>query len=270
MATKDYLAIARDRITKPSTADRPPRLFVYGRYKKGKTRFCTTAGNILIIDPEHGTDQEKRTNPDVWHISSWDDIHEVYQFLRLGKHQYQWVAVDGLTRITNMALRWVMNREEERNLERKPDQVGKQDYGKSGEMVKAMLHNFDSLRSIGLIVTAGERMREVEASEEDEDATNASVVFVPDLPNGVRASVNSIVDVIGRIYTIRGDYKKRVKVKATGEIRTVEYHVQRRLWIGHHPTYDTGARSDFDLPDFIIEPTVTKLLTVMREGVTTK
>lgn len=272
MATKDYAAIARERIGKPSTSDHLPRMLIYGRNKKGKTRFCASAPNVLILDPEQGTDHETKIDPDTWRIKAWEDMHDVYMFLRSGravsplsKQAYQWVAIDGLTRINNMALRWVMNREEETNLDRKPGQVDKRDYGRAGEMVKGMLHNFHSL-PMGVIITAQERMREAPASEEDEDATNAALVFVPDLPQGVRSAVNSIVDVIGRIYTVRGEFKKRVREKATGEIKTIEYNVQRRLWIGHHPSYDTGYRSEFELPDFVLEPNATKMIKVMKEG----
>ena len=274
MATKDYVAIARERISKPTQSKRPPRMLVYGRNKKGKTRFCSTANNILIIDPEEGTDHETKINPDTWKVTSWDELNDVYMFLRSGKavsptskEPYKWVAIDGLTRIHNMALRWVMNQEEERNLERKPGQVGKQDYGKSGEMVKGMLYNFHSLRTMGIIITAQERMREVEGiAEQDEEAEQVGFIYVPDLPNGVRSTVNSIVDLIGRIYTVRGDFTRKVR-NAQGGIDTYEYHVQRRLWLGPHESYDTGYRSEFDLPDHIVNPTVSKLITVMREGI---
>lgn len=250
-------------------------MLVYGRNKKGKTRFCSTAGNILIVDPEEGTDHETKIDPDTWKIQSWDELNDVYMFLRSGKavspvskEPYKWVAIDGLTRIHNMALRWVMNQEEERNLERKPNQVGKQDYGRSGEMVKGMLYNFHSLRTMGIIITAQERMREVEGiAEQDDDAEQVGFIYVPDLPNGVRSGVNSIVDLIGRIYTVRGDFTRKVRNTATGGIDTYEYHVQRRLWLGPHESYDTGYRSEFDLPDHIVNPTVPKLITVMREGI---
>jgi len=279
MATKDYDALARQRIHTPSrklaseTERREPRILVYGRNKKGKTRFCASAPNVLILDPEEGTDHETKIDPNVYKIRRWEDVHDAYMWLRSGKakspitgNAYEWVALDGLTRIANMALRWVMNQEEERNLDRKPGQVGKQDYGRSGEMVKGMLYNFHSLTSMGFIVTAQERVREAPTSEEDDEATNPAMVFVPDLPQGVRSSVNSVVDVIGRIYVIRGDFKKKVRERETGKVREIEYHTQRRLWIGNHESYDTGYRSEFELPDYIADPTAPKLIKVIREG----
>jgi hypothetical protein len=272
MVTKDYAAIARAKIRKPSESKRKPRLLVYGRNKKGKTRFCSSAPGVLIIDPESGTDHETKIDPSVWPVDSWDDMDDIYKFLRTGApnphtgEPIKWVALDGITRIHNMALRWVMNQEEERNLDRKPGQVGKQDYGRANEMTKGMLTNFHNLRDIGIIITAQERMREVEGlSEQDDEAENVAFIYVPDLPNGARGTVNSIVDVIGRIYTVRGEFTRRVK--QGDEIKTIEYNVQRRLWIGPHESYDTGYRSEWVLPDFVREPTIPKLITVMREGV---
>lgn len=276
MATqrKDYEAIAASKIRKPGTNKRKPRLLVYGRNKKGKTRFCTTAPNVLILDPETGTEEERKSAPDVWPIDKWEDINDAYMFLKGGgkspitKEPYQWVALDGATRISNIALRWVMSQAEERSLERKPSQVGKQDYGRSGEMFKGMLLNFHSLREIGVIITSQERMVEIENPDEtDEEVDTVAATFVPDLPKGARSAVNSMVDLIGRLYIYRGTYTKKFREKGTGKIIEREIDgVQRRLWIGPHPLYDTGYRSEFALADSIFNPTVPSVIAAMREG----
>lgn len=231
---------------------------MYARNKKGKTRFCTTPGqdNVLILDPEDGTEGMVKSNPHVWPIRQWDDIDDAYNFLKLGKHQYKWVAVDGLTRFSNMALRWVMHQAEERDLTRQPGMVQQRDYGKSGEKFKDMLWNFHSL-PMGVIYTAQERVIEVQDNpeDEDEDAEIASLMYVPDLPKGARSSVNSIVDVIGRLYTVRVEHPK-----------TEQKLVQRRLWVEPHVAYDTGYRSDYRLPPYIKGPTIPKLLQLLKEG----
>jgi len=69
---KDYAAIARASIVKPSKNKRMPRLLVYGRNKKGKTRFAATAPDVLIIDPEDGTKEETKIDPDTWQIEKWE------------------------------------------------------------------------------------------------------------------------------------------------------------------------------------------------------
>lgn len=267
--SKDYAAIAKRNITNPRAQKdkRLPRILVYGRNKKGKTRFAISAPNVLIIDPEHGTDEMMKLNPDVWHVDTWEELDDVYKFLKLGNHSYDWVCLDGMTKIHNMALRWVMNLMEERDLDRKPGLVQQRDYGRAGEMTKGLLWNFHNL-PMGVIFTAQERQENPQTGEDDdEDVEEVPSAYVPDLPKGARSTLNSIVSVIGRIYTVKVDVP--VRNKSTGETEEVR-KVQRRLWLEPHPAYDTGYRSDYELPPFIKNPTVPKLVQLMREGKVTR
>jgi hypothetical protein len=258
MVTKDYAKIAASKIVRPASSTRPPRIFIYSRNKKGKTRFCTTPGQdqVLILDPEKGTEGMVKLNPHVWPIHKWEDLDEAYNFLKSGNHSYSWVAVDGLTKFSNMSLRWVMHQAEERDLTRQPGMVQRQDYGKSGEKFKDMLWNFHSL-PMGVIYTAQERVIEIQENPEadDEDAETTQIMYAPDLPKGVRNSVNAIVDVIGRLYVVRVEHPK-----------TGDTFLQRRLWLEPHVSYDTGYRSDYRLPPFLKGPTVPKLMQLLREG----
>lgn len=274
MATaKNYAAIAASKIRKagePVRNTRPPRFLVYSRNKKGKTRMSATAPHVLILDPEHGTDRYerifKRDGVDTWPIDKWEDMDDVVKFLRLGKHSYDWVGVDGLTKITNMSLRWVMNQAAERDLDRKPEQVDKRDYGRSGKMMESMLWQLDAL-PMGIVYTAQERMIEAgDSGDDDEESESAVAQFVPDLPKGVRREINSMVDVIGRLYTV----KTTVKVRKGGPSApiTEEQRVQRRLWLEPHPAYDTGYRSEFVLPSHLKNPTVPTLVRAIEEGTT--
>lgn len=251
MATKDYNKIARERITRPATIQRYPRFLIYARNKKGKTTFGLSAGveQTLVLDPEHGTDEMKTKNPHVWHIERWEDMDDAYNFLRHGNHPYKWVNVDGLTKLSNMSLKYVMKLQEEKSLDRIPGLVQQRDYGKSGELMKEMLTKFHAL-PMGIILTAQERMEEAYDSEEDEEVEGGGAAFVPDLPRGVRGAANSIVDVIGRLYVAKTDEGK----------------AERRLWVGESLKYDTGYRSDFTLPDYIRNPTIGKLVRLMRTG----
>jgi hypothetical protein len=269
VASKDYAAIAAKAIRKPTDSKRMPRVLVYGRYKKGKTRFCTTAPNVLIVDPEEGTDWERKANPDTWQVTEWAQLNDVYMYLKTGKHPYRWVAFDGMTGIADIALRFIRSQDMERNLERKPSDVRIQDYGKSGKLIGDFLINLHSLRDIGFIFTAQERSIAVEelGDEPDDDATPSAMIYVPDLPNASRGAVTGLVDVVGRIYTVRGTFTRRYRVKGTERfIEKEEEGIQRRLWVGPHQSYDTGYRSEFTLPDMIADPTIPKLIKVMREG----
>jgi hypothetical protein len=264
---KDYEAIARKYITTPTEKGETrklPRILVYGRNKKGKTTFMSSAPNVLIIDPEEGTDELTKKNPKVWPVDSWEDLDNVYKYLKLGTHPYEWVALDGMTKIHNMALRWVMNQAEEQDLDRKPGLVQQRDYGRAGEMTKGLLWNFHNL-PIGVIFSAQERVVQPEfADDADAEMEDAAAAYVPDLPAGARSTLNSIVGIIGRIYIVRGDFK--VRNKKTGKVELREGTLQRRLWLEPNAAYDTGYRSEYELPPFIPNPTVPKLVNLIRTG----
>lgn len=278
MAGKDYTAIAKRRITNPATSVRSPRLFIYGRNKKGKTRFCTSAPNVLILDPEDGTEREKKTNPDTWPVDTWEDLVDAAGFLKSRANKspitgkpYEWCAWDGTTRIAKIALNFIRSQEQARDLTRKPTDVKIQDYGRANTMISEAVHQFHALRSIGLIFTAQERMVEIANMDdlgEDDEATPAGYMYVPDLPKGARSPFNEVVDLIGRVYVVRGDFTEIRRVRSGGVVKEKEITTtaQRRVYIGPHEMYDTGYRSDFVLPPFIINPTVTKLVTAMHEG----
>lgn len=274
---KDYLAIARSAITRPSQGARKPRILVYGRNKKGKTRFSSTAPNVLVVDPEDGTKEEKRIDPDVWPVTRWSDLDDVYGALKSGlkspktKDPYSWVSLDGMTRFTTMAIDFVSNQQAERDLTRKPGQVDQRTYGQANKLIEAMLHNFHSLRQIGIVLTAQERMIEISNMEDmgdDEDATPAGYMYVPDLPKGARSPLNQIVDVIGRIYVVRGDFTTTKRIRRGDEVieKEITTKSERRLWIGPHEMYDTGYRSGYELPEFLRNPTVPSVVRAMREG----
>jgi hypothetical protein len=258
-ARKDYDAIAASKITSPTAQGLfRPRILVYGKNKKGKTRFCTTPGKgkVLIVDPEEGTKAMKRLDPDVWPISKWEDIDDVYNFLKGGNHNYEYVALDGMTRIHDFAIRWVMNVAAEARLDSKPVLVQKQHYGQAGRLTSDLITNFHNL-PMGVIYTAQERM---EASagfdEEDDDVEQAAAQIVPALPKGARAALNQIVDVIGRIYIVKVENPKDPE----------KVILQRRLFVEPSERFDTGYRSDFQLPPFIKNPTVPRLMDLINTG----
>jgi hypothetical protein len=134
--------------------------------------------------------------------------------------------------------------------------VQQRDYGKSGELMKELLIRCHNLSNMGVVYTAQERIQEAADSEEDEDAAgeDEGFMYVPDLPKGVRGVVNSLVDVIGRIYVVTLDEEDGKKKR------------ERRLWLGESLKYDTGYRSDYELPDMLKRPTVPRLIQLMDTG----
>ncbi len=271
-ASKDYSKLAAQRIRRPSEVQRPYRIFVYSRNKKGKTTFGVTAGNpeinyqdVLVLDPEGGTDRLTKLDPPSYPITKWEDMDDAYKFIRSGKHKYKWIVLDSLTKIGSMAVRWVVNQAEERDLTRRPGKVSLPNYGDAAKLMEGMLFNFHN-RPYGLILTAQERMVSGnEAGDEDEDAEDSAIYYVPDLQRGVRAAVNSMVDVIGRLYVVNATVK--VRNAKTQEVEEVE-RPQRRLWIAPHNAYDTGFRSDYGskIPKYLKNPTVPRLIELLDNG----
>lgn len=262
MATIDYAKIAASKVTTAGqlSESKPPRYLIYGRNKKGKTYTSATAPRCLILDPEYGTKELEPDQP-VWPIHAWKDMDEFFHYAKTKDCQskYDWIIVDGMTRITNMAMRYSMKQAEERDLDRIPGTVDRRVYGTSGELIKGALFNFHNL-PFGIIYTAAERMEEVKDNAydtEDEDLEEAAVRYVPDLPKGVRSNLNAIVDCIGRIYVVKVEVKE-------------EEVLQRRLWIAPTEAYDTGYRSRLQLPDYLKNPTIPKLERLLKTGKVTR
>lgn len=266
-AEKDYLALAKAKAHTTKGRKTYRRILVYSRNKKGKTHLATTAGrdSMLIIDPEAGTDLMQAQDLFVWPITEWEDMQEAYGALRTGKLSpnhikqgesstpFTWCAPDGLTRLNNMALKYVMKSQEKADLDRQPGMVAQRDYGKSGELMKTMILNFCSLK-MNVYFTSQEKMiTDVNSYDDDEDSEGSDAFYVPDLPNAVRSMINSQAEVIGRLYVVTIEGKN-------GPIK------QRRLQIGLHNKYDTGFRSDFQLPDMMKRPTLPKLVALMEQG----
>jgi hypothetical protein len=107
---------------------------------------------------------------------------------------------------------------------------------------------------MGVIYTVQERQDGAYDDSDEDDIEDSAVAYIPDLPRGVRGVSNSLVDVIGRLYVVKLDGDEG-KPKA-----------ERRLYIGESVKYDTGYRSDFVLPDVIRQPTIPKLVRLMRTG----
>jgi hypothetical protein len=260
----DYLKIAKQRAHRPSQKTHHPKLLCYSRNKKGKTTFGLSAGvdNTIVLDPESGTDAMLTKDPHVWPVSKWEDVQEFWGAIRtmklspyeLGtgksKDPFTWVSGDGLTKLNNMALKFVGRQAEQKDLDRRPGMVQRPDYNKSGQLMKDFIDNLFSLK-MGVVFTAQERMTTLDSGDHDED--EETTYFVPDLPAGVRGTINSVVDVIGRLYVVTIETKDGTRK-------------QRRMQIGPHERYDTGYRSDYVLPDVLKNPTIPKLVALMHTG----
>lgn len=216
-------------------------LCFYGRSGTGKTSLLgTMPGRGLVIDIpqiEGGTfvlsDHADRI--DVKEVTTWDEIDAVYWFLKKEKHAYQWVAIDSLTAMTELAKRKVIS---DRTLAADPHKITLPEWGELGQLVQELIYKFRTL-SIHTIWIAQETTH---GSEE----RGEPVQIGPDTrPRALNALIPSM------LLCARTSVEQRLD-------GTYEY----RLRIGPHPVFMTKARHKpgLEVPNLIFNANVGKLL----------
>lgn len=208
---------------------------VYGRPKVGKTRFCATAPDVLIIDcDEKGTDSTRDdTNPETYRITTWTELMDIYWYLQSGDHPFKSVAIDTISGLQTLCMNFVLGDEVSRDASRDPDMPSRQAYGKVSQLMKTNITNFRNL-DMNVIFTAHTRTRSTGEDEEDE-----SVITGPNLSPAIYTHLLGAVGLIG--YMMRREVMVKVKVK--GKDKTRKKKVMRtRLVIGPSERFETGVR----------------------------
>lgn len=93
-------------------------LLVYGNSGVGKTPWAATVPGSLIVAADNGTISAARagSKAKVWPIKDWSDFEEAQKWLRAGgAGQFPLVVLDGLTMLREKCMRFVLDREHERN-----------------------------------------------------------------------------------------------------------------------------------------------------------
>lgn len=224
-----------ERIRKPSGELRRLAACVYGRGGVGKTTLLgTMPGKGLVIDVpqvEGGTSvlADKASKIDVLPIVKWEELNDVYRYLKAGEHDYKWVAIDTLTAVQELAKRKSLA---ERDLAADPHQVTMQDWGKIAQLMAELVYTF-RLLPIHVIFLAQEKQR-------DRGGEEGGTEYQPAVsPASLDALLPSLY-VVGRLYVWQKD---------DGEW-------ERRLRVGPHNLFLTKVRSvpGRELPPAIVEP----------------
>jgi len=227
---------------------------VYARPKVGKTRFCATAPNVLIIDcDEKGTDSTRDdTDPFTTRITTWSEINDIYWYLQSGAHDYESVAIDTVSGLQTLAMNFVLGDEAARDASRDPDQPSQRIYQKVTQLMKVQVTNFRNL-PMNVIFTAHTRTKE--QGEGDEDIT---YITGPNLSPSIQGHLLGAVGLIGYMH------KREVIVKK-GDKRTKVSRV--RMLIGPSDRFETGVRYSAlkDLP-YIDNPDFSSMLEVIKQG----
>jgi len=158
-------------------------------------------------------------------IDVYDDI---YWYLSSGEHDFQSVAVDGVTGLQTMAIRYVLDDDAERDASRDPNMPSKQTWGKANELLKDLITKYRNL-PLNVCFTALERSREIGEDEDEE----SRIVIGPAVSPGVASHLEGAVGTIGRLTA-----REVVVKKGNKQLRVV----RRSLFVGTSERIIAGDR----------------------------
>lgn len=217
---------------------------VFGNNGSGKTRFSASAPKCLIVDiNERGTRSAVGTGTHVLEVAKWEDVTNCFWFLKSGSHDYESVAIDTTTALNNLALRFVLGEQEQRDLSRIRDMPDKRSYGKAGQLVMSMIWAYRNL-DMHTIFTGQVRTITDEDTGEVLDTTF-------DLPAGSRGALLGAVSVLG--------YMTPTQVRVTKGNRTVKVW-QDRMLLGPHKDYSCLKDRTNKLGPILAQPTMRKVI----------
>lgn len=234
-------------------------MLVYGRSGTGKTEFGSTFPTpILFLDiNERGTETiAHKKGIDLLRVREWSDLEEVFWYLRDGTN-YKSVVLDQITNMQDLGMAEIRNRHKKDQSEL----FTQKNWGELSGLLKTTVNDFRGLsEQYNLVFIAHERV--FGGAEEDEDSLEPSV-GARVMPS-VGSFLDGAVDAIGNTF-IREVHSK--KKGTTKKERSVDYCMR----IGPHAFYSTKVRRPVEagpLPDFIVDPTYTKIRNLISGKIT--
>lgn len=100
-----------DAIIDLSDYDESVNYLLYADSGVGKT--VHAGGSGLILGVEQGTVSAKRqgSTAKLWPIHSWMDLQRAYAWLKKNPDAFPWVALDSVTAMQQLALKWILEKE---------------------------------------------------------------------------------------------------------------------------------------------------------------
>lgn len=243
-----------DRISPVKALPKVLSMLVYGRSGTGKTTFGASFPTpALLIDiREKGTDSiADRDGIDVISITTWEELEEVFWFLKSGEgaSKYKSVILDQVSSMQDLCMEYAMREEGK-------DVMSQRLWGVVSGLMKTWLINYRDLvdQSINVLFIAHDR---VSKGDNDEDDDTLDPQVGARLMPSVAGMLNGAVKAIGNTYV--------AEVFLEDKTRQVEY----RMRLAPHPYYATKLRNPLgtDCPEFIVNPAYDQIMSLMAEGV---
>lgn len=227
----------------------------------GKTVLMGTAQQdertspMLILDFEGGTESLAGLDIFVAPIGSWEDYNEVYENLANGDvvtynkgeedeftvdfNEFKSVGIDSVSETHKFALLDILRREGPQRKEK--DALQQQDYGKATVQMRRLLREF---RDLPLHVFFVAHAKEIEIPREGR-------VRVPDLAGQMAEELSGLMSVQGYLAQFED-----------------EDGLHRTLLLRDVPRFRIKVRTPWGVvpPEEIVDPTITKLLDVLKVG----
>lgn len=237
---------------------------IYGRSGTGKTTFAATWPKpLLLVDiREKGTDSIARVEDvDVISIENWEELEDLYWFLKKSTHQYQTVVLDQVTQMQDLAKRRALKDDG------KPEDSGifsQRIWGNIAGMMNTWLLHYRDLDDLGINVCFIAQDRTTESSDEGGSEGQIDPTVGARLMPSVAGFLNAAVKLIGNTF-IRENYVKEVDDKGKSKrTRIVEYAMR----LGPHSVYLTKLRTgkNIEIPATIVNPTYDAIVSIMRSS----
>lgn len=225
----------------------------YGPNGTGKTTLSGTfPGPVLILDVnERGTRVlasedgkcKKRS------VDEFEMFAQAFWFLKAGKHPFKTVVIDNVTTLQEVAMKYIMNKDTEYDLNKDMDMPTKRDWGGLSQILKRWLIDFRNLPMNVVFILQEKR-------DKDDDLESDEASVYPQVSPSVRAILGAAVDVIGRTYVME---------KTDAEGKTVTKFCLR---VAPGPKYLAKIRlpRGAQTPKSIANPSYDALIKIMNGG----
>lgn len=147
--------------------DESINLLVYGPSGVGKTVFGGSAQRVLFVAVEKGTVSAKRlgSKAKVWPVHEWNDLEAAYNWLADNPDEFDWVVLDSITEMQQLAIRDILKKANIENSSRDLDIPAIQDHQKWQNIYKRFISYFVDL-PINVLFLALVRTAQDEDKEE--------------------------------------------------------------------------------------------------------
>lgn len=261
----------KQRDTKPgfrsiSEVERNKSFAFYGRAGSGKTTLLSTFPKpILLVDiNDEGTDSVSDLDDDdlkVWDIEEFDDIEDVYWYLKENPKEFKTVGLDTVTMLQTKCIEEVVGTKLEKSNKVAGDwgTMTKQDWGKVASRMKIWITRFRNL-PMNVVFLAQERTFNV--SEDEDDIGMLDPEVGPALSPSVKSHLNAAVTMIANTY-IRVRYPKKKDEK--GKVTTTK-KIDYCLGVGPSDIFARKVRKPkkIELPDLVVDPEYDDLIAIIK------